>query len=84
MKRRSQSPPPPPPVALGGPCSLATVACMNPETRGKLRNGDDRACDSKPGANDGVCDACPLKGGTTTDDEMFLLLGSYFVVPPAP
>ena len=82
VKRRSKSATPPPPVPFGGPCGLDTVACMNPETRGKLCHGDDRACDSKVGANDGVCDACPLKGGTTTDDEMFALLGSYFVVQP--
>jgi hypothetical protein len=55
---------------------------VNASNRGKLCNGDDRACDSKPGANDGVCDACPLKGGTTTDDEMFALLGWWYSVAP--
>jgi hypothetical protein len=31
-----------------------------------------------------MCDACPLWGGITTDDEMFIPLGSYFVQPPSP
>jgi hypothetical protein len=25
-----------------------------------------------------LCDACPLRGGVTTDDEMFILLGQYY------
>ena len=37
----------------------------------------DRSCDSSPGAGDGDCDACPVGFGTTTDDEMFVLAGSY-------
>ncbi len=28
---------------------------------------------------DGSCDACPLKGGVTTEDEMFILMGSFYV-----
>ncbi len=36
-------------------------------------------CDSSPGANDGVCDACPLVGGVTTEDEMYILLGSWYL-----
>lgn len=44
--------------------------------------GDDRACDSEPGANDGFCDACPLTGGESTQNEMFILIGAYYV-PPA-
>ena len=27
---------------------------------------------------DGECDACPLRGGVTTEDEMFILIGAYF------
>jgi len=82
VKRRSTSAAPPPPIAVGGPCGLDTVACLDGPNRGKLCGGDDRVCDSRPGANDGVCDACPLRGGTTTDDEMFALLGGYYVVAP--
>ncbi|MGH7787203.1 MAG: DUF4215 domain-containing protein, partial [Candidatus Binatia bacterium] len=48
------------------PCSGAT-----PEQR-------NTSCDSSPGAGDGLCDGCQLNGGVTTEDEMFLLLGSYY------
>ena len=34
-------------------------------------------CDSEPGKGDGACDACLLTFGVTTDDEMFVLAGSY-------
>ena len=44
---------------------------------------DDAACDSSPGAGDGACDACPLTGGESTENEMFLMLGSYYVDPAA-
>ena len=38
------------------------------------RDGD---CDSTSGAGDGRCDACVTRFGVSTDDEMFVLLGSY-------
>lgn len=41
--------------------------------------GDDATCDSSPGAGDGLCDACTVSGGVSTEDEMFLLLGAYWV-----
>jgi hypothetical protein len=41
--------------------------------------GDDRTCDSAPGANDGLCDACKITGGESTENEMFILIGSYYV-----
>ncbi len=41
----------------------------------------DASCDSTPGAGDGVCDACTLRGGFTTEDEMFILMGAFFVEP---
>ncbi|MEO8606136.1 MAG: hypothetical protein ABI629_26430 [bacterium] len=37
----------------------------------------DRDCDSSPGAGDGDCDACVTRFGVSTDDEMFVLIGSY-------
>lgn len=37
---------------------------------------DNASCDSEPGAGDGWCDACPITSGLTSDDEMFVLLGS--------
>jgi hypothetical protein len=79
VKRRSTSPPPP--LPMGGPCRVAEVACLAGPRRGQLCNGDDRACDSAPGANDGVCDACPVRGGVTTEDEMFILFGAFYLVP---
>jgi hypothetical protein len=45
--------------------------------------GDDHTCDSAPGANDGSCDACPIKGGESTENEMFILIGSYYIPSPA-
>lgn len=29
----------------------------------------------------GACDACPVTWGFTTDDEMLILLGSYYEAP---
>jgi hypothetical protein len=43
--------------------------------------GDDRRCDSSPGARDGACDACSITGGESTENEMFILIGSYYVAP---
>ena len=37
----------------------------------------DAQCDSSSGAGDGFCDACSVGFGITTDDEMFVLAGSY-------
>jgi len=46
---------------VGAPCSGAE---------------DDTTCDSAPGAGDGWCDACPITAGVSSDDEMYILLGS--------
>lgn len=43
--------------------------------------GDDASCDSTPGAGDGWCDACPITAGATTENEMFVLTGTYVVRP---
>lgn len=81
VKKQSTSPPTPNGIGLGGPCRTPTgctegnvgAACSGgtPEAR-------DASCDTAPGAGDGVCDACMLTGGVTTEDEMFVLLGTYF------
>jgi hypothetical protein len=42
--------------------------------------GDDAACDSSPGDGDGFCDACHITGGESTENEMLLLLGAFYVV----
>jgi hypothetical protein len=59
-----------PPLANG--CTIEELACTDGPAKGALCDGDDTRC---PG---GVCDACPLRGGVTTDDEMFVLLGAYY------
>ena len=41
--------------------------------------GDDRTCDSAAGANDGLCDACRITGGESTENEMFILIGQYYL-----
>jgi hypothetical protein len=100
VKRNSQSPIPPTfgVLAPGGPCLTSGfverdlgIACLNGPRRGEPCEGDapgfqadDRKCDSAPGANDGICDACPLRGGVTTADEMFIPLGNYYCDPSVP
>lgn len=81
VKRQSTSPSPPLPLGLGGPCSNSTVACMAGPRKGLPCHGDNARCDTLPAQGDGVCDACPLTGGVTTEDEMFILLGIYYTVP---
>jgi hypothetical protein len=61
-----------------GECQNAALACVNEARRGQPCGGFHKRCDSAPGAGDGVCDACPLVGGVTTEDEMFILLGTYY------
>ena len=43
---------------------------------GTFCGADDGLC-----GDGGSCDACPVRGGVTTEDEMFLMLGSFYVVP---
>jgi hypothetical protein len=78
MKRQSTSPltpwgastcPTPTTCYAGKVCTLCSGS--TPEER-------HRSCDSSPGAGDGLCDGCTLLGGVTTEDEMFLLLGSWY------
>jgi len=84
VKRKSTSPPTPLgiPGLFGGPCATPTgctegrVGAVCSGTNAQQLNA---SCDTAPGAGDGLCDACPLLGGVTTEDEMFLFLGSFFV-----
>jgi hypothetical protein len=74
VKLRSTTPP------NGGTCSPTHCAAGR---IGQPCNGfgdaeRNASCDSSPGAGDGSCDACTLNGGATTEDEMFILLGSYY------
>jgi len=87
VKLQSTSPPPPPflPIPLGGPCTDEKAYCANDgPNRGLHCAGDDALCDSSPGAGDGRCDACIVYGGFTTEDEMLVLFGDYYVVPESP
>ena len=68
-----------------GPCfnpanpSASPIACVGGTNEGDLCYGDDSLCQGG-----GVCNACPVVGGVTTDDEMFILLGSYYRAVPEP
>ena len=72
------------PLAQMGGLGVTTCGC-EPEERscfggpdeGLACNGDDSVC-----GEGGTCDACPAGGGITTEEEMFILLGSYFVKTP--
>jgi hypothetical protein len=70
--------------AAGGfiaPCGCAPEerVCLGGPEQGSVCGGSDSAC-----SGGGVCDACPLAGGITTEEEMFAVIGSYFVIPPNP
>ena len=78
VKRRSTTPLPPP-LAPGGPCSISQTRCMAGPQKGQVCGGNHAFCDSTAGAGDGLCDACPLTGGVTTGDEMFIMLGTYYI-----
>lgn len=41
------------------------------------------ACDSTPGAGDGLCDACAITSGVSTEDEMFVLAGWTYESSPS-
>ena len=74
VKRQSTSPTPAPgPLQVGGPCSDTTVACMDGPNKGNNCYGNDFNCPQSE------CDACPATGGLTTEDEMFLVLGFYYI-----
>lgn len=79
VKRESTKPNTPTCVLSGAACGCSTSSrvCLFGDNQGASCDGDDTVCGSG-----GLCDACPLRGGITTDDEMFIPLGSYFVQPP--
>jgi hypothetical protein len=75
VKRRSLSPVPTGNLPVGGPCGDDTVQCLGGTSKGQLCHGNDSEC---PGS---TCDACPLKGGVTTEDEMFIAIGTFYIDP---
>lgn len=48
------------------------VACVSGKVGAPCATDAD--CDSAAGASDGFCDACAITQGTTTEDEMFVLM----------
>ena len=58
-------------------CEPAERSCFGGPDEGVACNGDDSVC-----GEGGICDACPAGGGVTTEEEMFLLAGSYYIKTP--
>jgi hypothetical protein len=58
-------------------CEPEDRVCFGGDNQGMACNGDDSVC-----GDGGLCDACPLGGGVTTEEEMFILLGAYYVETP--
>jgi hypothetical protein len=44
----------------------------------------DADCDTAPERGDGWCDACPITGGESTENEMFVLFGAFYIDPTVP
>ncbi|HEY8518219.1 MAG TPA: hypothetical protein VIS07_22130 [Candidatus Binatia bacterium] len=64
----------------GVPGRCNPVACAEGKVGAPCSGvGDDATCDTSPGAGDGFCDACRITGGESTENEMFILLGQYYV-----
>jgi hypothetical protein len=81
VKRKSTSPIPPL-AGAGGPCNVpthCTAGRIGEPCAGSSPEERDASCDSTSGSGDGGCDACPLGGGETTEDEMDILMGAFYV-----
>jgi hypothetical protein len=66
----------------GGPCTTpeaCTAGRAGEACSGSGKATRDASCDSTPGSGDGECDACTVRFGTTTDDEMFIVSGAIYV-----
>lgn len=59
----------------GASCSTAELYCAGGAKAGQ-------SCNVDGDCPDGACDACPVRWGVTTEDEMFFLMGNYYIVPP--
>lgn len=59
-----------------GPCGCPPELreCLGGPDQGMICGEDDSAC-----GEGGVCDACPVWGGVTTEEEMFGILGAFYV-----
>jgi hypothetical protein len=58
-------------------CEPEDRSCFGGPNQGMPCDGNDSLC-----GDGGICDACPTGGGVTTEEEMFILLGAYFVQAP--
>lgn len=68
-------------VDFVGPCGCPPEdrACVGGPNQGMPCSGDDAVC-----GEGGRCDACPVWGGVTTEEEMFGILGAYYVLEELP
>lgn len=79
---------------LGGPGSVGLGMCepyacanlgadftINCDDDERNQAGNDSLCDTSPGAGDGLCDACSITGGVTTENEMGQGSIQFFVLP---
>ena len=68
-------------IGLCEPTQCVNEGAIGRQCNDRIDNqrGDDAACDTSPGAGDGVCDACRIMGGVTTENEMFGPDIGYFV-----
>jgi hypothetical protein len=64
-------------TSVGTTC-IGNAYCVGGATPGASCGSSDSVC-----GDGGVCDACVVRGGVTTEDEMFIPLGEYHVVPPS-
>ena len=58
--------------------SCTPVACVAGKVMAACTTDAD--CDTAMGAGDGSCDACPITGGVTTENEMFVLM-PWLILP---
>lgn len=60
-----------------GPLEPTQLYCVGGDRQGQPCSGDAEC------TGGGACDACVVNYGDTTEDEMFYLMGNFFVVPPS-
>jgi hypothetical protein len=73
-----------PPVAQQFIGACDPVACVEPAEKIGAPCVENSDCDSSEGAGDGFCDACPITGGESTENEMFVLFGALYVDASVP
>lgn len=97
LRSQTPMPPPIPGVAdsellnlfgVGGPCPPKATYCADGPNKGELcaaapvntLNEADHALCGDPALE--LCDACAARGGVTTEDEMYILIGNYYIPEP--